>query len=43
MGLRAGPTQDEVMAVSLAKLGIRPRPVVDGLRDRRVSIAIEDG
>jgi len=24
MGLRAGPTQDEVMAVSLAKLGIRP-------------------
>ncbi|NLM30851.1 MAG: precorrin-6Y C5,15-methyltransferase (decarboxylating) subunit CbiT [Methanomicrobiales archaeon] len=24
MGLRGGPTQDEVMAVSLAKLGIRP-------------------
>jgi len=24
MGLKGGPTQDEVMAVSLAKLGIRP-------------------
>ena len=40
MGLRAYPTQDEVMAVSLAKLGIRPGRVVDvGCGTGKVSIA----
>jgi cobalt-precorrin-6B (C15)-methyltransferase len=41
MGLKAGPTQDEVMAVSLAKLGIRPgdRVVDVGCGTGKVSIA----
>lgn len=41
MELRAGPTQDEVMAVSLAKLGIRPgdRVVDVGCGTGKVSIA----
>lgn len=41
MGLKGGPTQDEVMAVSLAKLGIRPgdRVVDVGCGTGKVAIA----
>jgi cobalt-precorrin-6B (C15)-methyltransferase len=41
MGLKGGPTQDEVMAVSLAKLGIRPgdRVADVGCGTGKVSIA----
>ncbi|WP_214020460.1 precorrin-6Y C5,15-methyltransferase (decarboxylating) subunit CbiT [Methanoculleus sp.] len=42
MGLKGGPTQDEVMAVSLAKLGIRPgdRVVDVGCGTGKVAVAI---
>lgn len=41
MGLKGGPTQDEVMAVSLWKLGIRPGDVVAdiGCGTGKVSVA----
>jgi len=41
MGLKGGPTQDEVMAVSLAKLGIRPgdRVVDVGCGTGKVAVA----
>jgi len=41
MGLKGGPTQDEVMAVSLAKLGLRPgdRLVDVGCGTGKVAIA----
>ncbi|WP_292520919.1 precorrin-6Y C5,15-methyltransferase (decarboxylating) subunit CbiT [Methanoculleus sp.] len=41
MGLKGGPTQDEVMAVSLAKLGIRPgdRMIDVGCGTGKVAIA----
>ncbi|MDN7025134.1 methyltransferase domain-containing protein [Methanoculleus sp. FWC-SCC1] len=41
MGLKGGPTQDEVMAVSLQKLGIRPGDVVAdiGCGTGKVSVA----
>ncbi|MCT8336394.1 precorrin-6Y C5,15-methyltransferase (decarboxylating) subunit CbiT [Methanoculleus sp. Afa-1] len=44
MGLKGGPTEDEVMAVSLAKLGIRPGDrVVDlGCGTGKVAVALSE-
>ncbi|KLK89158.1 cobalt-precorrin-6Y C(15)-methyltransferase [Methanoculleus sediminis] len=44
MGLKGGPTQDEVMAVSLAKLGIRPgdRVADIGCGTGKIAVALSE-